>query len=156
MSAEQEFAEAISPHTIARMDEAKKSQTRFVHYTSASSAMSIIQNECVWMRSAAAMNDFSEVEHGRRCLQAAWHHEVHGNKMQALMNSVESGLAQRLQQVYTDRFAELYNETFLISVSEHGSALSDEDKYGRLSIYVASIWREYQRSVRLQQCAFSP
>jgi hypothetical protein len=138
MTAEDKFYRELFPYTNSRMEEAKEAETRFVHYTSAQAALSIIQNETVWMRSAEAMNDFSEVEHGRRCLQAAWNHEVHGNKFKSLLNSVQSGLDRQFEQLYSARLWELFRETFLISISEHGNSETDENQFGRLS-----MWRAY-------------
>lgn len=45
---------------------------RFAHYTSATVAMSIVQSPYIWMRNAITMNDFSEVKHGKACLQPAF------------------------------------------------------------------------------------
>lgn len=132
------FYRELFPYANAKMDAAQKAGTRFVHYTSAQSALSIIQNETVWMRSARAMNDFSEVDHGLSCLRAAWNHEVHGHKFKSLLNSIEGGLAKRFEVAYTERLPERFNETFLISISEHGNKELEEDKYGRLS-----MWRAY-------------
>jgi hypothetical protein len=37
---------------------------RFVHYTSAESALSIIKSKHLWMRNTTCMTDFREVQHG--------------------------------------------------------------------------------------------
>lgn len=43
---------------------------RFVHYTSANGAASIIREQEVWLRNSSVMNDYSEVAHGEHCLSA--------------------------------------------------------------------------------------
>ena len=45
---------------------------RLVHYTSVENAYRIITGRQVWLRNASMMNDFSEIEHGISCLNAAW------------------------------------------------------------------------------------
>jgi hypothetical protein len=45
---------------------------RFVYYTTADTAMSILRNRQFWMRSTTTMNDYMEVEHGFECLNAAY------------------------------------------------------------------------------------
>src|ERR1700693_3098635 len=37
---------------------------RFVHYTSAEAALSIIKSKRIWMRNAMSMADYREVQHG--------------------------------------------------------------------------------------------
>jgi hypothetical protein len=62
---EAEFAKVFYPYTWQKMSPMLNGQKqRFVHYTSADAAMSMIRNKEVWMRKASMMNDFSEVEYG--------------------------------------------------------------------------------------------
>lgn len=41
-----------------------KQNGRFVHYTSAANALSIIKTKRVWMRNTTCMSDYREVRHG--------------------------------------------------------------------------------------------
>src|SRR5208283_3935066 len=56
------------PHARRRRDEVYKfgkvTSARFVHYTSAEAALKIITQKRLWMRNAACMTDYREVQHG--------------------------------------------------------------------------------------------
>ncbi|WP_170402379.1 DUF2971 domain-containing protein [Ruegeria arenilitoris] len=133
-----DFWEKVSPYTVQKMNQVKSSGTKFVHYTSASNALSIIQNQKVWMRNASEMNDFSEVQHGQSCLAAAWNDKTQGARLKGLLEGIEAGLVDRLAKSFDERGYDRERESFIISVSEHGNGTIDEDKYGRLS-----MWRAY-------------
>lgn len=60
------------PYAFNKVSAAIADGTRFVHYTSAAVAASIIENASVWMRKSSVMNDFAEIEHGFECLQNAY------------------------------------------------------------------------------------
>jgi hypothetical protein len=55
-------------HSTDKTLHALDSKQKFVHYTSAETALKIIQNEQVWMRKSLVMNDFMEIEYGLECL----------------------------------------------------------------------------------------
>jgi hypothetical protein len=112
--------------------------TRFAHYTSAEAAMSLLRSNRVWLRNSLLMNDFSEVQHGKECLRAAWRDEALGGRMKALLNRWEQGLDKKLEEAFDARHDDQHTESFLLSISEHGSNDVDEDQYGRLS-----MWRAY-------------
>ncbi len=128
----------LSQYTFDRMEHVKSNGIKFVHYTSAANALSIIQKNEVWMRNSSVMNDFSEVQHGQRCLQSAWNDQEQGTRLKRLLDAVESGLADRLARSFDERQHDRARESFMISFSEHGQGVIDEDKYGRLS-----MWRAY-------------
>lgn len=69
------LAELCMPHALQRLGQLKKDDTKLVHYTSAYAAIEIISKEKVWMRSASVMNDFSEIDHGQKCLSGSWSDE---------------------------------------------------------------------------------
>ena len=57
------------PHTTRQRqemfkNEGKDSRARFIHYTSAEAALSIIKSKRIWMRNTICMSDYSEVQHG--------------------------------------------------------------------------------------------
>jgi len=60
--------EIFFPYANSRLNKIKKDETRFVHYTSAATAFEIIRSKEFWLREPSCMNDFSEVEHGMRCI----------------------------------------------------------------------------------------
>src|SRR5689334_6919270 len=76
-----------------------KGKKKFVHYTSASAAMSIIRNREVWMRKAICMNDFREVQHGLDCLLAAYRHENSGTRFKAVINKIHDKLTDDIEQL---------------------------------------------------------
>ena len=56
------------PHAYKRTFDAITRGTRFVHYTSADSALKIINGNHVWARSISTMNDYMEIQYGLDCL----------------------------------------------------------------------------------------
>jgi hypothetical protein len=54
----------FEPYWIDRRESIVNSKGRFVHYTSADSAIKIIQTKSIWMRNARCMNDYNEISHG--------------------------------------------------------------------------------------------
>jgi hypothetical protein len=108
---------------------------RLVHYTSAENGLKIINGREVWMRHASVMNDFSEMEHGARCLATAWHSE-RGKRFQGWLDQLVDGLSKRLAASFDRDQPSIKNDTYLTSVSLHETGM--EDLYGRLS-----MWRAY-------------
>lgn len=86
------------------------------------------------------MNDFSEMRYGQQCLRSAWHNDDVGGKLKALLNDWYPDLGNRLEKEIESKeyVRTVQNETYLLSVSEHGDENGHEDKYGRLS-----MWRAY-------------
>jgi hypothetical protein len=107
---------------------------RLVHYTSAEAAYRIISGSQIWLRSAAVMNDFSEISHGIRCLQAAWS-SPDGVALQAMLDRIREGLRNDLASLFDGHANGFRNDTFITSLSDHSD---DEDELGRLS-----MWRAY-------------
>jgi hypothetical protein len=54
--------EIFMPLALRRVVAAAETSRRFVHYTSAEAAISMITHQEVWMRKAVAMNDFREID----------------------------------------------------------------------------------------------
>jgi len=46
------------PYALERLANAQSQGTRFVYYTSADAAISILKNKEVWMRKSSCMNNF--------------------------------------------------------------------------------------------------
>jgi hypothetical protein len=119
---------------LRRRAEIAERDMRFVHYTSADVAMSIIQNKSVWMRNAITMNDFSEIHHGKDCVFKAWN-SAGGERLKVALEEIHPGVVADLQTLFTSWQHDLENNTYLTSLSEHESS---EDNLGRLS-----MWRAY-------------
>ncbi|WP_313535815.1 DUF2971 domain-containing protein [Sphingomonas sp.] len=127
----------FQPYAVRKIAEARASGQRFVHYTSCEAAISIIENNSMWLRNATLMNDFSEIQHGLGCLQAYWHHE-RGANLKAAIRDINPAGIDAIAQSFDANIFDLLNNTFLISVSEHDAS---EDDFGRLS-----MWRAYGKT----------
>ncbi len=132
------LASVCMPHAVTRLQEIKSKGTKFAHYTSAYAALQIIEKQTVWMRNALLMNDFSEVQHGQACLANSWHDEQLGGKLKAVLDRLQPGLSNALADTFDNLNFDRQANSYLISISEHGSAVLNEEKYGRLS-----MWRAY-------------
>ena len=106
---------------------------RFVHYCSADAATNILSNESVWMRNARLMNDFSEIEYGTKCLQAALN-SSQGSSLKGLLQNSHPVLSPILDDLGAS-LPSIRDETYILCLSEHERA---EDQTGRLS-----MWRGY-------------
>ncbi|MDP3855151.1 DUF2971 domain-containing protein [Phenylobacterium sp.] len=129
------YQKLFFPHAISRLSEITARSGRFVHYTSSEVAMNIIRNRNIWMRNATTMNDFSEIEHGFKCLLHAWSAHAGGQRFKALLNQVDPTLANRVQARFDQGLPDIRTSTFITCLSEH---LDAEDENGRLS-----MWRAY-------------
>jgi hypothetical protein len=112
---------------------------RFVHYCDASSAIVILTDREIWMRNVACMNDYSEVEHGWKCLAEAYRGAA-GQTLQNALNATHAGVCDEVA-AWFDRGGRqnLLEDTYVTCVSEHGFT-DNEDSYGRLA-----MWRAYGR-----------
>lgn len=122
------------PHATKKIAEARRNHSRFVHYTSAEVAASIIRNREVWMRNSTTMSDFMEVEHGFQCLNEAYKGEA-GSRFKQVLDSKFPGAAAELEARFNSWLPGIRSDTYLTCVSEHRSS---EDLHGRLS-----MWRAY-------------
>jgi hypothetical protein len=123
------------PQIQSKVSFVDKNNTRFVHYTSAEAAASIIKNEEVWMRNAISMNDSSEIEHGRSCLANSYYIGKTGKKLKHIINSIFPNFSDKLEASFQESFKRIFAGTYVISISEHDDS---EDQLGRLS-----MWRAY-------------
>lgn len=130
---EEKIWRLFAPHLADRVA-ALQGGLRLVHYTSVENAYRIITGRQVWLRNASMMNDFSEIEHGISCLNAAWG-SPGGKRLQELLDRIEPGLRDSVEISFNENANLIRSETFIISLSEHSD---DEDETGRLS-----MWRAY-------------
>jgi hypothetical protein len=123
------------PYAAAKEAIARFQGTRFVHYTSAAAAMSILKNKEIWMRKSTCMNDSSEVRHGLECLAKAYNHSAAGQRLKSILDSTFTGLRAEIEQGFNSFSRFILLDTYLTCVSEHRN---EEDILGRLS-----MWRAY-------------
>ena len=128
------LAGIFHPYAVERQNIVQSSGTRFVHYTRADAAMSILKTKTVWMRKTSCMNDFMEVEHGLECLAGAYRGEA-GNRLKAALNDIFGGVSDEIEKLFNGWEPHFRTDTYIMCLSEH---LDAEDSFGRLS-----MWRAY-------------
>ena len=106
---------------------------KFVHYTSADTAMRILLNGEIWMRKSHLMNDFREIEHGFECLRNAYSNSK--PRMVALFDGMFPGFCERLETLFDNWMPHFRSDSYISCLSEHDPS---EDQHGRLS-----MWRAY-------------
>jgi len=132
---QKKIIELFSPHYLERQQYINANNIKFVQYTSAEAAMSIIKNKEVWLRNCLCMNDFSEVEHGLDCLINAFSRGEQSSPFQTTLESIFPGIIKEFADIFDSWIPTFKSSTFIACVSEHPP---EEDQYGRLS-----MWRAY-------------
>lgn len=120
--------------SLRRKLEIGQSNQRFVHYTSAEVACSILREREVWMRRPQVMNDFQEIEWGWNCLIYAWNQGL-GGRLKTALDGIFPGSGERIIGHFEQLLPAVRTQTYITCVSEHDDA---EDQIGRLS-----MWRAY-------------
>jgi hypothetical protein len=126
--------EIFRPYAVRKYKDMLLRSGRFVHYTTAEVAVSIIKNKAVWMRKSITMNDFMEIEHGLNCLAASYNSDP-GSKFKDILERLHPGFCKVLEERFNSWIPTFKHDTYLACVSEH---LDGEDRLGRLS-----MWRAY-------------
>ena len=117
----------------AQLSVAEKN-SRFVHYTSADTAIKIIGNRELWLRNATVMNDYSEISHGLELI----HHGLdspEGEEFKAAVDGIFPETRMRVSELVNGWAADWRYETYISCLSLHED---HEDELGRLS-----MWRAY-------------
>jgi hypothetical protein len=113
---------------------AADAEARFVHYTSAEAALSIIKTKRLWMRNTTCMTDYREVQHGFEILRKLFSDP---NKLEeftkALDLSVPGGALEAIN-LFNQHWDTIRLNTYITSISEHQDK---EDFHGRLSMWRA-------------------
>lgn len=112
---------------------------RFAHYTSAAVAMSIIQSKpedrSLWLRNATEMNDFSEIEFGRHCLEMTFRDEVLATKFKYAVQKISPPMLQQIASALDQEAPRIKANTYLLSLAQHDL---QEQESG-----ILSMWRAY-------------
>ena len=132
---ESKLKQIFFPYAVERNRLATEKKTRFVHYSSAESALKLIANREVWMRKARCMNDFSEIDYGILCLRDAVL-SPEGNYLRTTLDALFPGLFHEVAQAFDGWRPSILENTYVTCLSEHRSP--KEDVLGRLS-----MWRAY-------------
>ncbi|WP_343116801.1 DUF2971 domain-containing protein [Ostreiculturibacter nitratireducens] len=136
--------EVFFPYASSKMDNARKADLKFSHYTSAENALKIIKNNEVWLRNSNVMNDFSEIQHGENCIRAAWDDPKIAGRSSEVLDKIQPNLFDQLKMSFIKNRDSRLLHSYLTSISEHGNKESREDLYGRLS-----MWRAYGGSTNV-------
>ena len=114
------------------------STARFVHYTTAEAALSIISSKRIWMRNTTCMSDYREVQHGHQMLVGFF---ADKHRKETFINAIDTcapGVAMEAIALFDQWWANIQFSTYISSVSEHDDT---EDAHGRLS-----MWRAFGAS----------
>jgi len=131
------------PFASKRRDEFYRRQTpagpvarsaRFVHYTSAGAALSIINGKRMWMRNALCMSDYREVQHGFASLQGFFSDNSNASAFTTALDQFVPGATKDAITSFDQWWNVIQRHTYITSVSEHDTA---EDQHGRLSMWRA-------------------
>jgi hypothetical protein len=127
----------FSPHTRKKRDDLlnkNRNYDRFVHYTSAETALKIIRSKRLWMRNTTCMIDFREVQHGFQILNTFFSSESNIAAFNDALDKCAPGAAQEAINMFYQRSQIIQYNTFVTSISEHDDM---EDLNGRLSMWRA-------------------
>lgn len=105
---------------------------RFVQYTSAEAALSIIKTKRVWMRNAMCMADYREVQHGFDIFNRFFSDQKKRDGFIAALDAALPGAALEAITAFNQNWNSIRLDTFITSVSEHDGR---EDSHGRLSMW---------------------
>ncbi len=120
-------------------NEPNQTQAKFVHYTSAESALNIIKSKRFWMRNTNCMTDYREVQHGFDIINRFFTIESNRKAFIEAMDKCAPGAAQEAIQVFIQSWNDIRFNTYISAISEHEEK---EDLHGRLS-----MWRAFGGNV---------
>jgi hypothetical protein len=107
---------------------------RFVHYTSAANALSIVNSKRIWMRNSTCMADYREVQHGRDSLVRYFRVDEQRDAFKQALEECSQGAADEALRLFDQWWQDTELQTYITSISEHDEK---EDMHGRLSMWRA-------------------
>lgn len=124
------------PHYMKQLAKHFKGQdhARFVHYTSAESALNIIRSKRLWMRNTNCMADYREVQHGFDILGRFFEDDSRYKAFTTALDACAPGAASNALNRFVQVRKDIRFDTYIASISEHDA---DEDSHGRLSMWRA-------------------
>jgi hypothetical protein len=134
-SEELRFMRIFFPNAFEQGSRVQNDRTRFVHYTTANAAMSILRSKTIWMRNSSCMNDVSEVRYGLERLRKTYRDTEAGKQFRFVLDGIFAGFNEEIERRFNSWTPHFLIDTYLTCVSEHDD---DEDEHGRLS-----MWRAY-------------
>jgi hypothetical protein len=122
------------PYARKQRDELYEKQKRFVHYTTAEAALSIIKSKRLWMRNTTCMSDYREVNHGFDMLKSFFSDSSNKTRFVEALDACVAGVADEAINLFDRWWNDTQFNTFISSISEHDD---EEDFHGRLSMWRA-------------------
>jgi hypothetical protein len=132
----QQFDAIFHPFAKTQRDAlyAQNPSARFVHYTSAESALKIVTSKRLWMRNTTCMTDYREVQHGYGILARYFADAQKRSTFVQSLDQCAPGVANEAMNLFDQWRFDIGANTYIASVSEHGD---QEDNHGRLSMWRA-------------------
>ena len=124
----------LFPYAHRKRKEVIDRNGRFVHYTSADSALKIINNKCIWMRNTTCMTDYREVHHGYDALRRWFADASNRQAFSTALNGCSAGIAEEAIAQFDQALQSTQLQTYITSISEHDAR---EDAHVRLSMWRA-------------------
>lgn len=111
-----------------------KPNTRVAYYTTADTALKIVQEKTFWLRNPQLMNDYAEVVHGQQCLQAVLQDPEVLASASATIDRIYPGFFGDLVTSWVDSLNSNRPMPFVACLSE----IHEDNDRGLLS-----MWRAY-------------
>lgn len=129
----------IMPQVVTHMESVYKAtpgQThgRFVHYTTAEAALSIIRSRRFWLRNTNCMADYREVQHGFDIYDRYFRDTTRLTAFKEALDACAPGSAGVAFSTFNNWWQDVRFNTYIACVSEHPES---EDLHGRLSMWRA-------------------
>jgi len=128
------FYQIFHPGLIEEFSSVEKENKKFVYYTSADTAIKVIQGKRLWFRNATVMNDYSEISYGLDLMRKVFSGEA-GVQFKKAIEEIHTGTINDVDQLITAWERDWRLETYIACISTH---CREEDENGRLS-----MWRAY-------------
>jgi hypothetical protein len=122
------------PYAVRCRERMITEKGRFVHYTSAANALSIIQSRRIWMRNTTCMSDYREVRHGLDMINRYFNNADHKAAFDGALDDCHPGIANEIFTTFNQWWLNTQLQTYITSISEHDNR---EDVHGRLSMWRA-------------------
>jgi hypothetical protein len=128
------YNQIFCPGLLEEVMSVANEQKRFVYYTSAETAMKVLQNQELWFRNATVMNDYSEISYGLDLIRTVFNGDE-GKRFREAIEDIFPGTMQKAEELHLGWARDWLLETYIACVSVHSP---EEDRRGRLS-----MWRAY-------------
>lgn len=127
------------PYALKRMEAVYQrtpgqTHARFVHYTTADAAMSILRTKRFWLRNTNCMSDYREVQHGFDIYNRYFLDPAKKKAFDDALNACAPGVADESFAAFNTWWTDLRLNTYIACLSEHEDS---EDAHGRLSMWRA-------------------